>query len=232
MDIRPIRREELEAFANFSERADLNEHFLNYLRDMWAGSYIRPEWCFVAEEAGEFVGRIAYWCLPSLDKPFEMDVLEVPWNANYIEVGSNLIQQSLSQLQIPDIESIEYVLDIPSPSSRFLEERLELLRNFGFSLKRETIRFEWRDTQTQIAPSNRLTFRSLDEVGEDAFIKAIMQVSSQSLDRSISYDRAKLGPEQDAVEHFHLLKSLKYKPTWWQLAYSEDDTLVGLTSSS
>ncbi|BAY49722.1 GCN5-related N-acetyltransferase [Scytonema sp. HK-05] len=228
MDIRPISREELEVFANFSEQAELNEHFLNYLRDMWDESYVRPEWCFVAEEAGEFFGRIVYWSLPSLGKPFICDFLELPWNANYLEVGTQLLQQTLTQLHLHDNDSMEYQLDIPSPSSRFLEERIDLLENFGFSLKRETIRFEWKDTQTQITPSNRLTFRSLNEVGEDAFIHAMMQVSSQTRDRSILHEQATLGLEQEALERFHKSKAFKYKPTWWQLAYTQDGTLVGL----
>lgn len=188
MVIRPIRREELEAFASFSNRADLNEHFLNYLRDMWNSGYVRPEWCFVAEEADSFVGRVVYWTLPSLGKPFIVDFLEVPWNANYLEVGTQLLQESLAHLQLQDTESMEYQLDIPSEYSTFPEKRIELLENFGFSLIRETIRFEWKNTQTQIEPSNRLTLRSLNEVGEDAFINAIMQVSLQTLDRSILHD--------------------------------------------
>ncbi|KAB8315656.1 GNAT family N-acetyltransferase [Tolypothrix campylonemoides VB511288] len=228
MDIRPIRREELEVFANFSEQADLNGHFLNYLRDMWDESYVRPEWCFVAEEAGEFFGRIVYWSLPSLGKPFICDFLELPWNANYLEVGTQLLQESLTQLHIHDIDSMEYQLDIPSPYSTHLEKRIDLLEKFGFSLKRETIRFEWKDTQTQITPSNRLTFRSLNEVGEDAFIHAMMQVSSQTRDRSILHEQARLGLEQEALERFHKSKAFKYKPTWWQLAYTQDGTLVGL----
>ena len=228
MVIRPIRREEVEAFANFSNQGELNEHFLTYLRDMWDEGYVHPEWCFVVEEAGKFIGRIVYWSLPSLGKPFICDFLELPWNANYLEVGIQLLQQSLAQLHLHDEDSMEYQLDIPSPYSRYLEKRIDLLENFGFSLNRETVRFEWKDTQTQVTPSNRLTFRSLNQVGEDVFIYAIMQVSSQTLDRSILHDQARLGLEQEALERFHTSKALKYKPTWWQLAYTQDDTLVGL----
>jgi hypothetical protein len=60
MVIRPIGREELAAFASLSDRIDANKHFLSYLTNMWASGYIRPEWCFVAESAGKFIGRIVY----------------------------------------------------------------------------------------------------------------------------------------------------------------------------
>ncbi|MBW4687963.1 MAG: GNAT family N-acetyltransferase [Komarekiella atlantica HA4396-MV6] len=225
MDIRPICREELETFASFSDRADLNEHFFTYLKDMWALVYVRPEWCFVAEEAGKFIGRIVYWSLRSLDKPMLIDILEVPWSQNYIEVGTNLLQHSLVQLQL---QSVEYDLDCTSSDFTSLQKRIELFEHFGFSLQRETIRFEWKDTQTQVTPSNRLTFRSIEEVGEDAFINAIIQVSSQTLDRSILHNQAELGQEQEATERFKLLKALKYQPRWWQLAYTDEQSLIGL----
>jgi hypothetical protein len=61
---------------------------------------------------------------------------------------------------------------------------LNCLKILDFHFSWETIRFEWKDIQTEIASSNRLMFRSLDQVGDDAFIVAIAQVSSQSLDRS------------------------------------------------
>lgn len=216
MDIRPIRHEELETFASFSDRIELNKKFLIYLTKMLASGYVRLEWCFVAEQAGEFIGRIVYWSLPSLDKPVIVDILEVPWSENYLEVGINLLQQSLAQL---NLQSVEYEIDSPSSDFTALQKRIELFENFGFSLKRETIRFEWKDTQTQIVPSNRLTFRSLDEIGEDAFIDAIAQVSLETRDISL---------QNQALEYFNTLKAFKYQPTWWQLAYTLDQTVVGL----
>jgi RimJ/RimL family protein N-acetyltransferase len=228
MDIRPICREELEAFANLSDRIDLNKHFLAYLTEMLASGYIRPEWCFVAEEAGKFIGRIVYWSLPSLEKPVVVDILEVAASENYLEVGLNLLQHSLTQLQLQSNDSIEYKIDSLSSDFTSLQKRIDLFEHFGFSLKRETIRFEWKDIQSQIMSSNRLKFRAFDEVSEDAFINAIMEVSSQSLDNSILQNRGRLGKEQDAREHFRLLKAFKYQANWWQLAYTREDNFVGL----
>jgi ribosomal protein S18 acetylase RimI-like enzyme len=228
MVIRPIQREELEAFASLSDRIDANKRFLSYLTDMWASGYIRPEWCFVAESAGNFIGRIVYWSLPSLLKPVVVDILEVSWSENYIEVGTNLLQHSLAQLHFQSGDSIEYELDSPSSDFTSLHKRIEVFENFGFSLSRETIRFEWKDIQTEIASSNQLTFRSLDQVGDDAFIQAIAKVSSQTLDRSILQNQARLGEKQYALEQFNMLKAFKYQPTWWQLAYNFEETLIGL----
>jgi hypothetical protein len=63
-----------------------------------------------------------------------VDVLEVPWSENYIEVGTNLLQQSLAQLHFQSGDSIEYELDSPSSDFTLLHKRIELFENFGFSL--------------------------------------------------------------------------------------------------
>lgn len=114
MVIRPIRRDELAAFANFSNSADINEHFLAYLTNMCNSGYVCPEWCFVAEEAGAFIGRIVYWTLSSLSNFFIIDFLEVPWSANYLEVGTKLLRDSWAQLPVQDSATIQYQLDTPS----------------------------------------------------------------------------------------------------------------------
>ncbi|MBD2777487.1 GNAT family N-acetyltransferase [Iningainema tapete] len=233
MLIRPIQREELKVFAAFSNQPERNERFLTYLTSMWDEGYIRPEWCFVAEQAGAFIGRIVYWTLPSLDNFFEVDVLEVPWNANYLEVGTKLLLDSLAQMPLPPEAIIQYTLDTPYPMSTsgistYTEQRIEVMEKFGFSLLRETHRFEWQETQTQIALSQRLVFRTLEDVGEDVFINTLMRVSENSLDRILQQETEKLGLERYAVEKFKTLKAFKYKPTWWQLAYTQDGSVVGL----
>ncbi len=43
---------------------------------------------------------------------------------------------------------------------------------------------------------------------------------------------AELGAQQYAHEHFQTLKAYKYKPTWWQLAYTQDGTIAGLIMSA
>jgi hypothetical protein len=65
-------------------------------------------------------------------------------------------------------------------------------------------------------------------VGEDAFINAIERVSSDSLDRIIKQEIEELGTEEYAIQYFQRMKALKYKSTWWQLAYTSNETLVGL----
>ncbi len=224
MIIRPICREELDKFTAFTDDSERNEGFRAYLTQMWDEGYIRPEWCFVAEVAGGFIGRIVYWTLPTLDNLFEVDFLELPWNANYLEVGTKLLRLSLALLQQEPIV-IQYVIDTPSPMFTFAAQRLEVIEQFGFVFTRETCRFEW--LQTEIIPSQRLVFRSLDHVGEDVFIDAMMRVSENTLDRLLQQQIDTLGLAQSTIEEFRLLQAFKYKSSWWQLAYNETG-IVGL----
>lgn len=233
MLIRPIHPSELNAFAAFSNQPERNEKFLAYLTQMWSEGYIRPEWCFVAEEAGAFIGRVVYWTLPSLDNFFEVDFLEVLWSANYLEVGTQLLQKSLALLHPPAHAVIQYALDTSYPISTSALSasaalRIELLEQLGFSLIRETCRFSFQAASTEIKPSERLVFRTLNEVGEDTFINTIMRVSSNSLDRILQQQMEELGALTTARERFQTLKAFKYKPTWWQLAYTQDGAVAGL----
>lgn len=233
MSIRPIHCCELNAFASFSDEPQRNSEFLAYLTQMWDKGYIRPEQCFVAEETGEFIGRIVYWALPSQDNFFMVDFLEVKENANYLEVGAQLLQESLALLHLPAHTLILYTLDTPYPKStsspsKSASVRIQLLERLGFSLMRETYRFELQALPTKIQLSERLIFRSLDDVGEDVFINTMICVSSNSLDRTIQQEMEELGAVRYARRHFKTMKAYKYKSTWWQLAYTPDGTVAGL----
>ncbi len=225
MIIRPICQQELDLFTAFTDQSERNERFRAYLTQMWDEGYIRPEWCFVAEVAGAFIGRVIYWTLPSLDNLFEVDFLEVPWEADYLEVGTNLLRSSLALL-LQKNTVIQYVIDTPSPMSTFADRRLEVMEQVGFEFARETRRFEW--LQTEIIPSQRLVFRSLDDVGEAVFVEAMMRVSENTLDRLLQQEIETLGLAESAIEQFQLLQAFKYKSTWWQLAYNQTGDLVGV----
>ncbi|MBW4600581.1 MAG: GNAT family N-acetyltransferase [Calothrix sp. FI2-JRJ7] len=232
MFIRPICEEELKVFAAFSDNSQTNERFLAYLTQMWNEGYITPELCFVAEEAGEFVGRTAYWKLPSLNNFLEIDFLEVSLSVDYLKVGAELLARSLDMLNLPVNTVIQHTLDIPYPIFTLEPSnsvaRIELLEQFGFWLIRETCRFELQAIAAEVKPSRQLLYRTLDDVGEDTFIDAIERVSSNSLDQIIKQEIEELGAKEYAHGYFQRMKALKYKSTCWQLAYTSEMALVGL----
>ncbi len=95
-------------------------------------------------------------------------------------------------------------------------------------MSRETSRFEWRRGVAVPAETRRLEFRTLDEVGEAAFVDAIARVSEGTLDREISAEREELGVREAARQFFELELQLEHDPAWCQLAYTPSGDLVGL----
>jgi RimJ/RimL family protein N-acetyltransferase len=233
MIIRPLAAHEIATFAQVCGSNTHAQDVEHYLQQMLQQGSVRLEWCFVAEEARQIIGTLAYWALPTAEKPTDIVLLTVPWErADFLSVGTQLLEETLQTIQQTyPIEGIGHVLDQPpmKPQWQFFpEQRLALLQHMGFQIVRNALRFEWRaDTGPLIVPQ-RLVFRSLRELDADTFIAAIEQVSAQTFDQWIQQDRELYGPKQQARDFFADLQRMEYDPSWWQLAYTPQNELVGL----
>ena len=96
----------------------------------------------------------------------------------------------------------------------------------GFEVIRSTSRWSYEGPAPK-APS-RLTFRTYEEVGEAAFLGALEEVSSSTLDARVEADRDRLGGAAEAQGTLEDLRALEVAPGWWQLAYDSSGALVGL----
>jgi RimJ/RimL family protein N-acetyltransferase len=74
----------------------------------------------------------------------------------------------------------------------------------------------------------RLTYRTLDDVGEAAFLNAIERVSTDSFDQISRDERDRLGPKGEALQTLDELRSMTYEPPWWELGFDAEGELVGL----
>jgi len=231
MHIRPVRADDLEIFVEAAGNSYQHREVEEYLERMFAAGSMRPDWCFVAEEEGEgLLGRVAFWTLPGMKEPFALVLLDVPWDGDYMGVGKRLLGDVLEEARALGAREIEHVLDDPPMRPYYQyhpEKRLGLLESAGFTFRRETGRFEWRGEESPGVPT-RLSFRTLEEVGEDAFVDAMREVSEGTLDREIRDERERLGAQRAAREFFEYAKRVKHGPTWWRLAYASHGELVGL----
>lgn len=231
MNIRPISSGELDAFSAFGRDAERAASVRSYLKQMLANGSMRTEWCFVAKDSDRLLGTIGLWTIAGLAVPMDFVLLEAPWEQDDLSVGAALLDYTLEQMRHLGAETVGHVLDMQPIRPQWQthpEQRAALLERFGFTLVRETLRFDWHASQELPAAPERLYFRSLAEVGEDAFLAAIVRVSEGTLDRSIALGRQEHGPEREARELYTLLQQLGYEPEWWQLAYTPDGSLVGL----
>jgi RimJ/RimL family protein N-acetyltransferase/GNAT superfamily N-acetyltransferase len=233
MHTRPVRADELDHFVEAAGPTEHREEVRRYLQSMFAAGSMRPEWCFVAQEEEEDrpLGRVALWTLPGMEEPFALVLLDVPWDGDYAGVGARLLEDALNEARRLGAKEIEHVLDAPPMRPQFQHhpgKRVELLECVGFAFRRETGRFEWRGGGPN-AESGRLSFRTLEELGEDAFVDAMRRVSEGTLDREIREERERLGPQRAAREFFGDAQRVEHEPSWWRLAYSmPEGKLVGL----
>ena len=135
MHTRPVRADELDVFVGAAGTPDHRREVEHYLESMFAAGSMRPEWCFVAEEQqGEHpLGRVAFWTLPGMMKPFALVLLDVPWEDDYMGVGTRLLGDVLESARALGAEEVEHVVDdppmrppVPAPSraaNRASEER-------------------------------------------------------------------------------------------------------------
>ncbi len=95
MRIRPIRADELDLFVEAGGTPSHRDAVRQYVENMLALGSMRPEWCFVVEQDGRPVGRVAFWTLPGMDEPFALVLLDVAWEEDYLDVGSRLLEDVL-----------------------------------------------------------------------------------------------------------------------------------------
>jgi ribosomal protein S18 acetylase RimI-like enzyme len=228
MVIRSIHPGELGIFADFGAGADPER--TGRLQTYLAEGYSRPEWCFVAEEGGQFLGRCLYWALPAFAHPSDIAILELPWVGDYLQIGTELLRESLAQVRSLGSTSIDCLIEVPPAT--FPEKRVHLLEQVGFSLVRHGLRWEWTPRSPLPEPAARLSFRTLQDVGDAVFIDAIRRVAEGSLDSWLKLNATRLGAERAAREHFETARTLKHEPHWWQLAYDGEGDLVGLVMAA
>ena len=227
MHTRPVRADELDLFVGAAGTTDHRREVEYYLESMFAAGSMRPEWCFVAKKEGEGLGRVAFWTLPGMEEPFALVLLDVPWDGDYMGVGTRLLGDVLDKARALGAEEIEHVVDDPPMRPQFQhrpERRVELLEGVGFVFRRETGRFEWRGGELPVP--GRLSFRTLEEVGEDAFV-GVMRVSEGTSTARSGGSARGLG-EAGRARVLRGRAKGKHDPAWWRLAFTPDDDLIGL----
>lgn len=219
MRIRSITPDELKKFAASGDHPLGAEGFEQIVAEAWEAGHSQPDWCFVAEENGEFIGRIVYSATDSEATYFGLH-LSTP------EIGVPLLKESLKKLKKAGITHLERRLVSTWPD---VEQQRQLLSSLNIPMIQEKARFQRENTAPLPAESGRLTYRDLDEVGADDFINAIRRVTDGTLDRSDIAQRKILGDKGHAEEYFDTLQDyFESDPAWWLLAYTPENQLVGL----
>jgi RimJ/RimL family protein N-acetyltransferase len=224
MIVRAIESRERARFAAIDQSGLLQAH----LDEAFASGATSERWCLVAKRNGRWLGRIFLRGPAGLGEIF-VHFFDIALDeADADGTAQALIQAALEVLADDDRRTVLFALDEEHPWHPQPARRHSWFRKAGFEMGRRARRWEWPRSDVARPDSGRLTFRRLDQVGEDAFREAIARVSDGTLDRRLQESRAHLGREADAAEHFRLLAGLAHESDWLQLAYDTDENLVGL----
>jgi ribosomal protein S18 acetylase RimI-like enzyme len=104
---------------------------------------------------------------------------------------------------------------------------VKLLEDTGYTLLRDGLRWRYSGSAPE-QPDSSLAFRNLTEVGDDAFVAAIAATYEGTLDSLLTRAKEEHGALGAAREDFTDAQALEYEPGWWELAYTDGDTLAGV----
>lgn len=222
MQIRSISSSELDSFVMVGLHSLGTEGFAQYIRELWERGASSPERTFVIEAGGQFIGRILY---RGQGEEVNFTGLILPWDGDYLTLGQQLFHVSLAQLQAEGVRILEAYV---TSGWEYQQSVQRLMEQLGLPLVQTKLRYVWHQTDEPLTEPARLTYRNLDDIGDEAFIDLIRRSSVDSLDRLDQLQVTEMGSEQHAHTYFDLLKNeFGHFPHWWQAAYTPTGEAVG-----
>ncbi len=224
MKVRTIQLEDIAQFEQIGMK-DNSKPILNLQQWLDTGR-TTLEWCFVIEAEGQFLGRIIYGVFE--EQPYDLKI----WQINVadtaydlFEVGNKLLTDSIEALKPKGFKTVEYHLY--STASEIFETYQFLFKEQGFRIVQEKKSFGANQV-CHVETAKRLHYKTLHEVGEEAFIGAIEMVTEGTFDREDLTGIVSHGSKQAAILYFELLKEIDFNETWWRLAYDKKGEFIGL----
>jgi len=224
MKVRSIRRTEISLFARLSTKPRRTEEVLV---EMFEKCESCPEWCFVGLENRKATARIGFWVLPSIISTFHVGWLEIPWREARFKTGTELWREVLPRVRNFGATHIESAID---SDDEYHPRRVRFYEALGLPCIQEKQEYVWHTGTGVSEPRPGLVFRSLREVGTNAFLQAIECVTRGTLDREDQVVRREEKPGVAAQSYFDILRDIDYTPERWLLAFTRRGALVGLAA--
>ncbi len=216
MKVRTIQSDEIEWFT---QNPSATESWEKSLRTLLDQGKTRLSWCFALEEEGVCLGRVVYGLLDQKLIVFHFLMHE------FDPLGFDLlIQHSAHTMAENGFLKVE--LHVYSDKPNF-SQYVQSLQANGFAITQKKISLICKDPRRSSSGS-RLFYRSSVEVGDDAFIEAIRQVTQDTLDQDDLDSVLEYGEEKAAQHYFAILEELDNRKDWWKLAFTDQNQLVGL----
>ncbi len=195
-------------------------------RDELARRQYRPEWTWIAEEAGRILARAVWWGFGHAAHPVALDCVYADDSfPGRVALAAELIAAGQQALRPPHgAVPPRYEIGLPvgwrsDPAvAAALGWRRDAAARAGLSEELERIRFEWTPDAGLPRPSGRLVLRP--EPDDGAFLGVFRQIAVGSLDVTTRREVAALGAGRQAREDMGIYLSMPGDRDWWRLAYT------------
>jgi ribosomal protein S18 acetylase RimI-like enzyme len=222
----------LDAFLAVSADSPYHAQLEEYLGSLLRQRATRPEWCLLGLEAGAPVARAALWAPAGQAVPTDFVLIDTDWGEDGVSSGHALLARLHELARDLGAEALSHHVDDPPAAPQYQEHeeaRIRLLEESGYTLLRDGLRWRYSSTSSQQAPPDpSLAFRSLAEVGEEAFVAAIASTYEGTRDSWLTRSIEEDGTLGAARADFTDAQAIEYEPDWWELAYLDDGTLAGV----
>jgi ribosomal protein S18 acetylase RimI-like enzyme len=222
----------LEVFLSVSEGSPYQPQLREYLESLLHQECTRPAWCVIGLKTGEPSARAALWALPGEPAPSDIVMIETDWSNENLSAGHELLARLHDLARGLGSEGLSHSVDSPPGAPQFQENedaRIRLLRGSGYELLRDGLRWTYEGASSgEGRPVDSLVYRSLEEVGDDAFVAAMAATYQGTRDSWITRSIDERGTLGAAQADFLDYQALEHVPDWWELAFTEDGALAGV----
>jgi RimJ/RimL family protein N-acetyltransferase len=190
-----------------------------YLQTLLEQRCTRPEW-FVADDDS----RAVLWTLPGGEMPSHVVLIETDWGDPELRGGRALMARVHELAARLGARELGHTIDSPPVAPQYQEhpaQRVALLEATGYELVRDGLR--WLLADPPASAEGALTFRTLPEVGEDAFVEAIASTFEGTPDSELTLDVEQHGAREAARRYLEDHKALEHRPEWFELGYAGDE---------
>ena len=227
----------LDAFLSVSEGSRHQEPLRDYAESLVRQQCTTPGWCVIGLRGGKPTARAALWALPKLPVPTDIVLIDAEWSEADLPVGRELLARVHELAGELGAVGLSHSLDSPPQAPQYQENedaRIRLLEASGYGLLRDGLRWTYSGgAASREKPSvQSLAFRTVSEVGEDAFVEAIAATYHGTRDSWISRNIEERGTLGAAKADFLDYQGLEHQPQWWELAYTDDGALAGVSMAA